>query len=354
MGTIDWHRGDLTHGVYALMVDPGNLGDVRGELRGLTGGRLDLAYYGDTRMGAEITTHGDHGWDGSAAIRIVHTVGDHTGQMLQEPLFTGYVTAASWEGEGDALVTTWTLSGTLHAPEAGVCETGYSVAKGSGALEVIAKICRTIGRPYAMAPSAVEYVLGSNRVYEAGSTWLSVLFDLANASGNRIGVDALGRLVIERYVAPSERGVDWEADERDPRGMVIGPVTGDMGGFEAPDRVVVRAVSGDSVVTGMAYAPSGSPQSRGVRGYRLDRFELVSDLSPFDADSARALARRYMAESSDDLPAVHHSLMYRPLREGAIERLVRQDGTAARWMVSAASLDLATWTWELDLKGGWQ
>lgn len=354
MATIDWHRGDLTHGIYALMVDPGNLTDVRGELHGLTGGRLDLAYYGDTRMGAEITTQGDHGWDGSAAIRLVHTVSDYTGQLLQEPIFTGYVTAASWDGEGDALVTTWTLSGTLHAPEAGVCETGYSVAKGSSALEVIGKICRTLSRPYVVAPRAVEYVLGSNKVYEAGATWLSVLFDLANTSGNRISVDEMGRLVIERYVVPSARGVDWAADERDPRGMVIGPVTGDMGGFEAPDRVVVRAESGDAAVTGMAYAPSGSPQSRGVRGYRLDRFELVSDLSPFTADSARALAQRYMAESSDDLPAVHHGLMYRPMREGMIERLTMRDGTTSRWMVSGASLDLSAWTWTLDLKGGWQ
>lgn len=268
---IDWSRGDLTHGAYALMIDPGNLTDVRGELRGLTGGRLDLAYYGDTRMGAELVTHGAHGWDGSAAIRIVHTVSDYTGQLLQETLFTGYVTEATWDGEGDALSTTWTLAGTLHAPEAGVCETGYSVAKGSKALSVIAKICKTLGRPYAIAADATEYVFGTNRVFEAGTTWLSVLFDLANASGNRIGVDALGRLTVTRYVAPSARGVDFEADERDPRGMVIGPVSGDAGNLQAPDRVVVRAENGDSVVTGMAYVPSGSPVSKGVRGYRVDR-----------------------------------------------------------------------------------
>jgi hypothetical protein len=351
---VDWSRGDLTHGVYALMVDPGNLADVRGQLRGVTGGRLDLAYYGDTRMGAELVTHGAHEWDGSAAIRVVHTVSDYAGQLLQETLFTGYVTAAAWEGEGADLVTTWTLSGTLHGAEADVAETGYSVAKGSSALEVIGKICRTIGRPFVIGPTAVEYVLGSNKVYEAGTAWLSVLNDLANASGNRIGVDELGRLTVERYVAPSSRGVDWVADEREPRGMVIGEVTGDIGELDAPDRVVVRAENGDSVVTGMAYAPSGSSVSKGVRGYRVTRFEVASDLSPFTVDSARTLAKRYLDESGGELPAIHHGLMYRPMREGMIERLTRRDGTSARWMVSGASLDLSAWTWDLDLKGGWK
>lgn len=353
MARVDWRRGDLRHSARALMVDPGDLSTVRGELRGVTGGRLTLAYYGDTRMGAELATHGDHGWDGSAAIRILHTVGDHHGTLLEEPLFTGLVTACSWEGEGESLDSSWTLSGTLHAFEAAVAETGYSVARGTKALGAIASVARSLGRPCVVGPDAVEYVFGTNRVYEAGRTWLSILFDMADASGNRLGVDALGRLTVHRYVAPSERPADYDADERDPRGMVVGPVKGDAGGLETPSRVVVRGESGSRTVTGTASVPAGHPASQGARGYRVDRFESVTDLTPFGLASARTRAQRLLDEELGELPAIQHGLMYRPLREGDVERLTRRDGTTARWMVSGATLDLGSWAWELDLKGGW-
>lgn len=353
MADVDWSRGDLRHGMRALMVDPGDLSAVRGELRGVTGGKLNLNYYGDTRMGAELTTVGDHGWDGSAAIRIVHTVGDYHGPLLEESLFTGLVTAAPWEGEGDALAVTWTLSGTLHAFEAAVAETGYSIARGAKALGLVASIARTLGRPYAIQPGAVEYVFGTNRVYEAGRTWLSILYDIADASGNRIGVDALGRLTLDRYVAPASRGVDYAADERDPRGTVIGPVKGDTGGLSSAARVIVRGDNGSRTVTGIASVPSGSAASAGARGYRVDRFESVTDLTPFGVSAARAKAQRLLDEEQGELPAIQHGLTYRPLREGAIERLTRRDGTTARWMVSGATLGLGSWTWDLDLKGGW-
>lgn len=353
MGAIDWSRGDLCHTCTVLMVDPGNLVDVRGELRGVTGGKLNLQYYGDTRMGAELTTMGDHGWDGSAALRIMHTVSDYTGVLLVEPLFTGYVTAAPWEGEGDGLKVAWTLKSGIHALEASVAETGYGIAAGSKALTIVAQICGSLGRPYRIDSTANEYVYSSNKVHEAGKAYSSILFDVCNSSDNRMSVDASGFVTFSGYVAPSTKGVDFEAYESGPRGVVVGDTSGEMGGLKTPSRVVVRAESGENSVTASASVQAGTAQSQGVRGYRLDRFESVSDLSPFTTDAARALAEQYLANDLNDLPTIGHGLMYRPLREGDIELLTTKDGSRARWMVSGAELDLTTWMWDLSLKGGW-
>ena len=350
---VDWHRGDLRHGVTALLVDPHNLTDVRGELANVTGGKLDLSFYGDTRMGAELTTKGDHGWDGSAAVQIIHNVSDYTGTLLTEALFTGFVTEAPWESEDDSLSVTWSLSGALHAFEAATADQGWSIAKGDKALDHIRSICSRLHRPYVIASSALQYVYGANKVYEAGTSFLSILSDICSTSRNRLSVDALGRLTIGRYVAPSSRGIDFYADEREPRGMVIGPVKGDTGRLTTPSRVIVRADNGTSTVTGTASVANGSKESEGVRGYRVDRFEAVSDLSPFTREAAQKLANRLLDESISELPSIQHGLTYRPLREGQIEHLTRKDGTSARWMISNASLDLTTWKWELDLKGGW-
>jgi hypothetical protein len=350
---IDWTRGDLRHGLTVLQVDPTDLTDVRGELRGVTGGKLDLQYYGDTRMGAKLETAGLHGWDGSAALRLVHTVSDHTGMLLVEPLFTGFVTEASWEGEGDARKVSWTLNSTLHAMESAVSGWPYGVAAGSKALDVIAQVCASLDRPCRIDQSAHEYLFSSNKVYEAGSTYASILFDVCDRSENRMSVDAEGVVTFSAYELPASRGVDYDASELGERGTVIGPVSGDAMGLDAPARVVVRAEDGDKSVTGEALAPDGSPSSARVRGFRNDRFEKVSDLSPFEAEAARALAKRYLDADLSEVPSISHKMMYRPLREGDVERLTMADGSVARWMVSGASLDLATWTWDLDLKGGW-
>ena len=350
---IDWTRGDLRHGLTVLQVDPTDLTDVRGELRGVTGGKLDLQYYGDTRMGAKLETTGAHDWDGSAALRLVHTVSDYTGVLLVEPIFTGFVTEASWEGESDARKVSWTLNSTLHAMESAVVGWPYSVAAGSKALGVIAQMCASLGRPCRIDQSAHEYLFSSNKVYEAGSTYASILFDVCDRSDNRMSVDAEGVVTFSAYELPASRGVDYDASELGERGAVIGPVSGDAMGLDAPARVVVRAEDGDKSVTGAALAPDGSPSSAKVRGFRNDRFETVSDLTPFTTEAARALAQRYLDADLSEVPAIKHGLLYHPLREGAIERLTMRDGSTARWMVSGASLDLTKWTWELDLKGGW-
>lgn len=350
---IDWTRGDLYHSLRVLMIDPKNFENVRGELRGTVSGKVDLQYYGDTRMGAELETRGAHGWDGSAALRLIHSVRDYTGLLLEESLFTGFVTAQSYEGEGESRSTSWTLKSGLYALESARSELPYSVAKGSKAKTIISKICSSLGRPLRVEPSAHEYVFGSNHVYDAGSTYLSIVLDMCSRANNRLSVDADGIITVSGYVVPSTKSADYDALERSDRGTVIGPIKGDATGLDAPSRVIVRGESGEENVTGYAMVASGAPSSQGVRGYRKDRFESVTDLSPFTSDAAKALAQRYLTEDLSDVPSISHGLLYRPLREGAIERLTQRDGSTARWMVSGGTLDLTSWTWDLDLKGGW-
>lgn len=354
MADVDWSRGDLYHSCTVLMVDPTNFSDVRGELRGVTGGNLNLHYYGDTRMGAELTTVGDHGWDGSAALRIVHSVSDYTGPLLVETLFTGFVTDAPWQGEGDEMATTWTLKSGLYAMETAVCEMGYGIASGSKALTIVSQICGSLGRPYRIDSTANEHVYSKNCVLDPCTTYLSILFDVCDRSGNRMSVDEDGTITFSGYVSPSERGVDYDASEVGGMGMVIGPVSGSPVGFDNPARVVVRGDNGQSTVTGVASVPAGSPTSADVRGYRYDHCVDTTDVTPFTNEGAAAAASRYLKSSLSDDESISHDLMYRPLREGQIERLTMADGSRARWMVSAATLDLGKWTWALDLKGGWE
>lgn len=348
---VDWSRGDLLHSVRVQQVDPGDMTTIRGELSGVRGGTLELSYYGDTRMAASIETMGVHGWDGSAALRIVHDVRDYTGLLLRETLFTGFVTASPWDGTGDAMVTKFSLASSLRAWSEGVCR-GLTLGAGTKALDGLRLIASSTGRILSIDGDATDYMMGGAYVRKAGDSWLSIAYDLADKAGDRLSVDENGIITVSRYGAPSVRVPDWTVDPTDPRGTIVGQPSGDTDALTRPTSVVVYSEQGDESVIGSATVAAGDPASRGVRGYDLDRFESLTDLSPFTDEAARQKATALLLESASEQLTLSHGLMYRPLREGMVEQW-RDGGRLTRWQVSNAQLDLKEWVWKLDLKGGW-
>ena len=345
---VDWSRGDLGHRLTVYQVDPMNLTDVRGELSEVTGGSLDLDYYGDTRAGAQVSCH-DHNWDGSAALRIVHTVFDYTGDLLTETLFTGYVTDIDTNGSE----TTFTLNSTLHGLETNVTPGNSTVSRSSKALAVMKSYFTIVSRPFYYAPGARDYLYGSAVVYDAGTSYLSMLHDVCNTSNNRLTVDADGFAVVEPYTAPSQKAASWHEDTGNARSLIVGRVAYSDNRLETPERVIVSATDGDRTITVTAVAPAGTASRHSVRGYCVDAFYHVSDLSPFARNAAQALANRYLNQGLVIDRKASHQMMYRPLREGDVE-LLTDEGETRRWQVASASLDFKSWVWSLELRGGWQ
>jgi hypothetical protein len=345
---IDWSKGDLSHRLEVLQVDPLNLTDVRGRLAEPTGGELDLDYYGDTRMGGTVDEFGGS-WDGSSALRLVHTVYDWTGDLLTETLFTGYVTRARSRNG----TRTYELASTLHGLETNVTPGTFNVTAGTKALDVARHIFKVVSRPYRIDPGAGDYLFSGAVVYDAGSSYLSILFDLMDKSGNRISVDENGIVTVSRYVRPSMRTPDWEESTADARTCIIGAPDYSDGTMEMPERTIVHAEKDGATITVTSLAPAGTATRHSVRGWCIDDYHEESDLSPFTRDAAQALADRYLAVALEPDREMAHGLMYRPLREGMVEAMT-DGGETRRWQVSSAALDLAAWTWDITFKGGWQ
>ena len=346
---VDWARADLCHSLRVQMVDPYNLKTIRGELADVIGGELQLEYYGDTRMGATLDAMDTCGWDGSSALRFIHTVSDYTGELMTETLFTGYVTDAPLSGHTLSL----TLNSTLHGMETNVAPSGMTVSKSSKAKDAMASVFKTISRPYRFGPGSTDYLYGTSVVYDAGTDYLHIVNEVADKSGNRVNVDENGIVVIERYVAPSSKSKDWADDTSYERTMVIGPIEYSDNSMQTPERVIVHAEKDKQKITATAIAPAGSASRHSVRGYCIDDFHSENELSPFTQASAQSLANKYLKEALVIDRKCSHSMMYRPLREGDIEQLTDR-GQTLLWQVSSAKLDLNTWIWKLDLRGGWK
>ena len=343
----DWSRGDLVHRMEVRQVDPLNLKTVRGSLEEPVGGELDLDYYGDTRMAATVEEFG-YTWDGSSALRIVHIVSDWTGDLFTETLFTGYVTRVNRRGN----MTSYELASTLHGLETNVTPGAFSISKSSKALDVVKHIFKIVSRPYSIDATATDHLFSGDVVYEAGSTYLSILFDLMDRSGNRISTDANGITTVKRYTRPSKATPDWDESTDDARTLIIGAPEYSDGSMEAPERTIVHAEQDGQAITVVSLAPEGTFTRHSVRGYCIDDYHDESDLSPFTRETAQKLCDTYLANALEPDREMYHGMMYRPLREGMVERLA-DGGTTRRWQVADAVLDLAAWTWEINFKGGW-
>ena len=351
MKTPDWGYAGLVHDMRVELVDPFNLETYRGELQGVqTSGRLSLNYYGDTRSGLTISTSvmdGDHdGWDGTAAMRLIHSVGD-----WEEELFTGYVTDREWSDENGIRTTSYTLSSCLYGLSVDYVGYPWTVGENAMGLDVIAYIfkkCRN--RPNSIKADALNYRFGSATVYEANKTWLSVLFDVSDRSGDRVDVDAHGYVTVDKYVSPSERTPFAEFDTADKRSVTVGPLTWSDNRSEIPSRVIVHAKDGDTELTGWAYQPDTSQFTHPSRGYNLDSYHEQSDMEPFTQAQIDALAARYLNEESALVTNLDIEMMYLPVNTGWVIGITHE-GEYGRYMISTAELDLNSWVWSLGLKG---
>ena len=349
----DWTRGDLRHRLDVVMVDPTSFTE-RGQLSGVEpSGNLNLTYYADKRMAAKITTYAtDDGYDGSAALRLVHVVSDYTGELWSETLGTFFVTSRTESASNGFVTADYTLESMLYALEVQVLPRGLAVNKGASLLAATKSVVSSCHRKVRVDGSARDARAGSAIVYDRGDSCLSAAMDLCSRSNNRLTVDADGTVAIVGYVAPANVAASFDVAEDSPGGMFIAPFKCEDNVREMPERYIVASESGGSAVVGVAQIAGGKPSSHQVRGYTRDSFLQVSDLAPFNATRATQLARSYLARDAQLEYKASHDLRYRPLREGQAE-LLTANGTTRRWQIASATLDLAKWTWSLDLKGGW-
>lgn len=341
---MDWTRGDLYHSLSVQMVDPTNLSDIRGEMGGVSGGKIDWDYYSETRGKAQLECAGDP-WDGTSALRLVHTVSDWTGELLSEVLFTGHVTDRE-PGE----TTRYTVSSTLMALDNEAFGSGFTVGNNAKAMGVCEQILKASGRPYSL--EGYDRIFSSGIRYGANDSRRHALSEICSLTDNRLTVGNDGTVIISKYSQPSLATPDWSEDTSDARTMVIGePVITDDG-LSIPTRVIVCAESKGSEMVAVAEVPKGSPYSAEARGYSVDMVVELHD-APSSMEELRQTARKRLETETVLDMRCSHSMMYRPLREGMVESLTHK-GETRRWQVASATLDLKKWTWQLELKGGWQ
>ena len=283
---IDWADPKRTDVIHCQMVDPNNLDEVYGDISDVQLGSTPVTYgyYTDTRYSSNIVFLNGSNYVDNMWIRIIHEVPK---EGYVNELGTFIPTSPSVDYNG-AVTVKMSLQSPLWGLSADLVTAPFSIAKGSSYVGAFKRVCEKCNRPYLLCDPN-DWKAEKAAVYDVGTSWLNILHDIADASGNRVDLDGHGRILLlpsvdMRYVSPL-----WELDTDDPRSLIIeGTVRMEPQSDEVPNRTIV---SNGSYV-GVADLPDGEEYSAAQRGYILAEKYQGSGIKSNAA--AKSLAQSYL------------------------------------------------------------
>ena len=288
---IDWADPKRSDVIRFQMVDPNNLDDVYGDIEDVQLGSspITYGYYADTRYSSKISFLADNNYVDKAWIRIIHEV---PSEGYFEELGT-FIPVSPTVDYGGAIVKSFSLQSPLWGLSGDLVTKAFSVGKNSSILSAFKRVCEACNRPY-LLQNPNDYLTTKAIVYEAGESYLSVLFDLANTAGNRLDVDGHGRITLSP--APDFQSLTplWELDADDPRSIIVqDSIKMESEADDVPSRVIVISKS----YVGVADLPAGSEHSAAQRGYVFAQAFSESKVS--SKSEAQAMAQMYLNSYAD-------------------------------------------------------
>lgn len=344
---IDWRDAKRDYEIHVMQVDPNNLDIERGELENLilSGCSISSGYYTDTRISAKLQTLGSNYIDGSW-LRIRLISGDYTSDMgtfvLQDD--------PSYEEKSGGTIYSYELQSVLWGLSEDLCFGHFAIGTMAYSEDVFERICKTCCKTYIINAGANNYRYAASKVYDASVSYLSILFDVCDASGNRLDVDGHGRITMSQHLTPSQITPAWTIDADDPRTLLLAAgISTSSSTHDIPGRVIVVYTNGDTEIIASADLDSTSPYSSQRRGYMITKNYNVSSLDSETHECADTLAQTYLAayESSTTTKA---SFLYFPCKCGETLTLIR-DGESKKYLIQSIDpINLGDMTMEIELK----
>lgn len=355
---IDWRDLDRTERIRFVQVAPTDLETEWGELEGVDLGHatIETAYYSDTRERGAVSVVGD-GWRRGSFLRVYLDIPEWG---YTRAIGTYIVTGQRSRLERGAWIHDLELQSILKGLATERLPRPWAIAANASAKKAMADNLAAAQRPWHDL-GALDAKLKSPTVMETGTTRISALFALTNATRNRLDVDPMGYVTIAPYTVPSAKAPLFEFDLADPRGVMEDSLELSTDWLELPDQVIVAHKYSETAggktyqreIDAVALAPTGSHRSRAVRGYTVSDFRSVDDMQPRTAKRAQELADQYLAR--DGVEQVEWAIRchYIPLRGGDVVDLAVPSGDYAgrrRCLVKTTSLSLGDMAMSIGLK----
>ena len=288
---MDWTDTGYFYLVDVNVVSQTNVDNTLGGLSGvvLSGLSVTENYNSDSRVQAKVSTivkdDESDGYVTNARLRIILSIPD---REWHEELITGYVSDISESYDNGYVKRDYTIEGTIWGLLEHKIKSPIIISKGAKMINVWTTLMQTQTRMQYNATNARDKAFSNTIVYEAGSNLSTVLFEVSSGY-DRMEVDGHGRVILEKYTAPSSRTPSRIIDYSDIGGLALYPLSKASSVWEMPGRAVVTAnvsvknskgKTSQQVVVGSYDAPAGHATSIGTRGWlraRTDTYQGTSE-----------------------------------------------------------------------------
>lgn len=328
---MNWSDQRRIDEIHVYMIDPHNLDIVLGELEGviLSESSVSYGYYTDTRVTAKLATL-ESNYISGAWLRIVAKTGD-----VERELGTFVLESPPEVREkSGAKVYSYSLQSVLWALSNDIYFANITLNSGCYTFDAFLQLCRIVSKSGVVLSGARNYRYENAKVFEAGETLLSFLFDICDTSNNRLDVDGHGRITIAPYIPPGQITPSWTIDKDDPKTLLLSDeISESVSNDRIPSRTVVIATNGDQEYIGYAERDASSPYSGQARGYTVTEKYQVSDINPASNAQAAVLARKYLA-GKNEIRQLKCKMLYFPCRCGEVMYLIR-DGVRKKYMIQS-------------------
>lgn len=366
---LDWRDLNRVGRLTFQMVSPNDTSQVYGELEGvdLSGSSLSAAYYTDTRTSGKLTVVGEGYSYRQSFIRVTYEIPEWSYKRV---LGTYLVKNDDATRSNGTWVYELELQSMLYGLSTELAVQPWSLSKGANSITTIRQLVQGAagGKVRFRDLGSKAHKLSQPLVLESGSSVLARLYDLCEASGNRLDVDPMARVTLAAYVEPDRRTPTATIDLSDPRGIATDELELSTNWHEMVSVAAVtyryteqttnssgKTESVQREINGWATATRDLHQNQSNRGWTVTSFEALSDVENPTKAMADKKARENLAKSSKEQVEWRLTTTYLPLWEGDVVWLVVPDGMSAyrgkrKCLVKAVELGLEHMTMELTLK----
>lgn len=288
---MSWGR-PFSHSLRLMLVDRSTgleVAQVDGLLRK---GRVSRNQDSDHKESGSVEVVGAPDF-GSRLARLYADVTFQGGGTETVVLGTFVPSTAKRKSDGSHSVTPVELVGRLSELDGDEFDAPVTFAAGTPTVAAAASIAEAAG--FEVVADASTHVLSTSRTYGVdGGSKLKAINDLLGVAGfNSASTDAMGRLVLSRYVEPSRRPVAKEFREGGGS-RLLKDVVDELDASEVPNVVHAVYTTPEATVVGVAVdsdpASKWSTVARGYRKVKTYRYSDAATQAEADAKAARLLA----------------------------------------------------------------
>lgn len=314
---------------------------VHGQLEGVepTSIQITEGYYTDSRIQAQLTTHGDDGYQAHERLRIVLYVDGEA-----QTLMTGFVTERTPSTKAGEVQHDYTVDSSLYALSTDLLAMKWTL-QGSG-LALVRQALRTCGRAYDDSGARDKW-FGGAKVFDIGTTYLSMIFEAVEGA-SRVDVDGRGRVTLRPYVRPSDQSPTRWVDPESADSVVVGDIETTDDSLSTPGRVIAKSGSGDDEQWAVADVDASSDSSSAKRGYMVAE-TVDSNSEGADYASLLALAKSTLAGKQSAGNEHKLTAVWGGWHQGQVVNL-RVYGSWRKCLVKSVTTDFGGMTQQLTLK----